>query len=223
MKVLILLLLPHFSLALSTQPTPLPIFLKQGFSSVLEFEEQPSKVVLGDSQSFQIEKLDHSLIVKTLAPYATTNMFVYFKSSSTKMFVLTASEDADPTYYKKIEDLKAPIAKATTARNLSNERTRITSAKFDPKKDYLTVEVSLSANEFVLAPNWKLVRLTYKNSAVTPFKLWAERKEVQRDSNVKARFVFVKPNVPRDLKNVGLVIPIKGQAKAVSLSLTGGA
>src|SRR5476651_1017859 len=80
---------------------PFPVFLKAGFSSVLEFEEVPVRVVLGDGQSFQVEKVERSLVVRTLSPYAASNMFVYFKDTAPRLFVLTASEDANPTYYKK--------------------------------------------------------------------------------------------------------------------------
>jgi hypothetical protein len=76
-------------------PAPLPIFLKMGFSSVLEFSEAPSRVVLGDNQGFKVERLDESIVIKTLVPYANTNMFVYFRAQEPQLFVLTASEEAE--------------------------------------------------------------------------------------------------------------------------------
>ena len=107
MKIFTLLLFPMLAFA-AAPPTPFPVFLKSGFSSVLDFEEAPTRVVLGDAQSFQVEKFERSLVVRALTPYASSNMFVYFRSAEPRLFVLTASEDAEPTYYKKFEEPLAP-------------------------------------------------------------------------------------------------------------------
>lgn len=226
MKTLILLFLPCFSLAASTSPAPFPVFLKSGFSSILEFEDAPTKVVLGDGQTFQVEKLDRSLVIKTLAPYGTTNMFVYFRSQEPKLFVLTASEDAEPTYYKKFEP---PITAKLVTKTKESEPThyqrdaRIVSCKFDGKKDYLTVEVILTADaKEPIKPQWNLVRLGFNKAFISPMKLWAERKDVQKDTKVKARFIFAKPNIPRNLKNVSLIIPTVSSLGPINLWLDGG-
>jgi hypothetical protein len=228
MILFLLLLLPIAAHATSFQPAPFPIFLKAGFSSVLEFDETPARVVLGNSQSFQVEKLDHSLVIKALAPYAATNMFVYFNSQDPRLFVLTASEDAEPTYYRKFEspkllkqDLK--VERSTSPPAFSHRGTKILSTRLDPKKDYLTVEAELSADgKEVLRPMWAWVRLKTATAAIMPFKLWAERQEIQRDSLIKARFIFAKPNVPRNLKGVSLIIPLQGNTTPLVLSLRGG-
>ncbi len=103
------------SVNMGTQP--LPIFLKAGFSSVIEFDEAPIRVVLGDTQSFQVERVERSLVVRTLAPYAVTNLFVYFREASPKLFVLTASEDAEPSYLLKIVTKELPkVTKAAPVR-----------------------------------------------------------------------------------------------------------
>src|SRR4051794_22875125 len=120
--VVVLSTLPLFSVASSA---PFPVFLKSGFSTVLEFEEIPTRVVLGDAQSFQVEKLDKSIVIRTLAPYAVGNMFVYFRSKETQLFILSASEDAEPTYYKKFEAptaLPKPIPQRTNTISKSNVR-----------------------------------------------------------------------------------------------------
>lgn len=203
---------------------PFPIFLRAGFSTVLEFEEAPTRVVIGDTQNFQIEKLDKSLVVKTLAPFATTNMFVYFKGKETKVFIITASEDAEPTYYRKFAEVVLPpqpkVAKTSAVIVVPKRGLKVISAKFDAKKDYLTVEVNISANSNAgLRPNWELVRLSEGTKSITPMKLWSERKEVQKDSQIRARFIFVKPNVARNLKGVSLVVPVIGEPSALKVSL----
>jgi len=207
----------------SVGPSAFPVFLKEGFSSILEFEEAPSQVVLGDQNLFQVEKLNRSIILKPLTAYATTNMFVYFKGKETKLFILTASDEAEPTYYKKFEDIKAPppqktvtqITKRTYVRGINLKK-----SSYDTKKDYLTVEFEIVADSTgKVAPNWEQVRLKYKDKVLSPSKLWSERREVQRDSVVKARVVFVKPNVPSDFKNTVVAVPLKGMAKGLVLSL----
>ena len=230
MKKLLMMLWPVTTLASQLPPTAFPVFLKAGFSSVLEFDEAPVRVVLGDGQSFQVERVDRSVVVRTLTQYAASNMFVYFKDSQPRLFVLTASEDANPTYYKKF-DKEAPIRITPVLQKARNESVsksdsetgydlRITRTEFDFKKDYLTIEGELSsASQEILKPNWKLLRLTYKSRALAPFKLWSERETVQKDSTVKFRVILAKPNVPRDLKGVSIVIPVLGQLHAINVSL----
>jgi len=224
-KIAILILFPTLCFA-AAPPTPFPIFLKSGFSSVLEFETAPTRVVLGDTQSFQVEKLNQSVIVKTLTPYATSNMFVYFKDEDPRLFVLSASEDAEPTYYKKFESPKPALpskAPGTTTSSISLIKgARVLSAVFDSKKDYLTIEIEVSADSSqVVKPRWAWVRLHYNKAAIQPMKLWAERESIQKDSKVKARFIFAKPNVPKSLSDVSIVIPILGQVAPTTLSLQG--
>jgi len=226
MKYLFLLLLPAFALANSIPPTPFPVFLKSGFSSVMEFDVAPTRVVLGDGQSFQVERVENSLVIRTLAPYAVTNMFVYFQSYDPKLFVLTASEEAEPTYYKRIQvkPITAPATQPTPKAGSAKYRTggRVLRREFDAKKDYLVVGFELSADSSEsLKPNWNLVRLTHGKSVVAPIKLWAERQDVQRDSRIFARLIFAKPNVPRNLAGVNLVVPLKGKTSPITLTVAG--
>lgn len=212
----------------SANPAPFPVFLRQGFSSVLEFPEAPTRVVLGDSESFQVERLDRSLVVKTLTNYATSNLFVYFQEAEPRLFILTASEDAEPTYYKRFDPPLKPVQQeprgASTKRSAvpSKRETKVIDTLFDEKKDYFTVEISIAADSHAsIHPNWELIRLTFNGKPIKPFRLWSERKDIQKDSSARARFIFVKPNIPRDLKGVTLVVPLIGDPKAFSLSLGG--
>lgn len=214
---------------------PMPVFLRMGFSSVLEFEEAPTRVVLGDSQAFQVERLDQSLVLRTLAAYANTNMFVYFKSAPQRLFVLTASEEVEPTYFRKVEPVKPPLVVApkaapsvqngprTIAVVARGKSTGVVSAVFDPKKDFLTVEVLISAgSDTLVRPAWDKVRLRHQTQFKTPHKLWAERKEVQKDAAIRSRFIFAKPNVPRDLSDTAIIIPIEGRSDPIVLGLKRG-
>jgi hypothetical protein len=226
--VFILFFATQAEAAVSVGPMAFPIFLKMGFSTILEFEESPTQVVLGDQNLFQVEKLEKSVVLKPLTPYASTNMFVYFKAKETKLFVLTASEDNEPTYYKKFTSL---LPSSTTPPNVSarpksrplqkHERGAVVkSISIDKKMDFLTIDVEISADSSVkIVPSWDLVRLKYKDRDSSPSKLWSERREVQRDSTVKARFIFAKPNLPADMSDSFVVIPLKGQAKSLSLDL----
>lgn len=211
-----------FTLPIVTRATPMPfpVFLKTGFSSVLEFDDVPTRVVLGDAQSFQVEKLDRSIVLKCLVPYASGNMFVYFKTKEPRLFLLTASEDAEPTYYKKFETPVFPVVKSTKTISTYKRSARLLMAQFNVKKDYLTVEIELTADSNEpIKPNWSLVRILFNKTAITPFKLWAERQDVQKDTRVKARFIFAKPNLPKNLKGVTIVIPTLG-SKPFNLELS---
>lgn len=223
MNYFVLFLLPWFTLATEIPLAPLPVFLKSGFSTVLEFDAAPSQVVLGDKSSFQVEKLSQSIAIKPLSSYATTNMFVYFKARKTKLFILTASEEADPTYIRKIKTMpkKNPARIRVTKPTRTTQRgVRLLKAGFDKKKDYLTVDLKVSANsKGSIKPKWELARLVYKRAAIAPDKLWAERKTVQKDAKVKARFVFVRPNVPRSLRGAKIIIPIHGSQRALGVPL----
>jgi hypothetical protein len=206
-------------------PTAFPLFLRQGFSCVLEFESTPTRVVVGDLQSFQVEKMEQSLVVRARTSYATSNMFVYFDKGEPRLFVLTASEDAEPTLYRRFESIKVTEKKVDAPKLITRvtvDNIRLSSARFDIKKDYLTVEVEISAgSKSPIRPTWNLARLKFGDSVIAPTKTWAERKEIQRDSKVKARFIFTKPNVPKNLDATKLILPLNGQATPLSLNLGG--
>lgn len=219
------LLLPGIAFA-AAPPTPMLIFLKAGFSTVLDFPESPTRVVLGDSQSFQVEKADRSLVIRTLTPYATGNLFVYFKKVPPRLFILTASEDANPTFYKRFDPPEVPNLPPTCTlrprRAAAPKESRVLAAHFDAKKDYLTLDAVIRADSrALLIPEWDRVRLRLSLRTLQPHQLWAERKEVQKDSEIKARFVFVKPNLPRDLKEALLIIPLLGNPEPLVLRLEG--
>lgn len=212
------------SYAYASQPVTFPVFLRQGFSTVLEFENAPKRIVLGDSQSFQVERMEKSLVVRTLTSYATGNLFVFFESRDPRVFVLTASEEAEPTLYRKFEEVKpqaVPESKAPKAKVAYFDRgLAVRGINFDEKKDFLTLDVLLTADSSrPMRPEWKKARLKYKSLSISPAKLWAERKEVQKDSSVKARFVFAKPNLPRDFGGALLVVPLSGEPKALAIEL----
>ena len=222
--VLISSVLVPAAFAITLGPTSFPVFLKEGFSTVLEFEEAPTRVVLGDPNHFQVEKLERAVVIKPLTAYATTNMFVYFKTNDARLFILTASEDAEPTYFKKfttpIPPPKLAKKQSTPARYV--RQARATKASLDKKKDYLAVDFEITADSSgKILVDWEQIRLRYKDRFISPSKLWSERREVQRDSLVKGRLVFTKPNVPADLAEVSIVVPVKGSAKSLSFPLRG--
>lgn len=207
-------------------PMTTPIFLKQGFSTVLEFSSTPKKVVLGDSQSFQVEKMENSLVIKALVPSAQGNLLVYTQKKEPKVFLLTASDEAEPTSYRKIEE-SFIAQKETQKPNIkpaqkSIERALVTSAKIDGKGDFLSVDVMVEASSLrPILPDWDGARLSYEKGSKRAFKVWAERKEVLRDTKIKSRFIFAKPNVPLNLKGVTLEIPLKGEKKILAVKLGG--
>lgn len=223
MKLLVIIL-SQITFAANVNPTTFPVFLKEGFSSILEFEEVPTQVVLGDQNLFLVEKLNRSIVIKPLSPYATTNMFVYFKSKETKIFLLTASEEAEPTYYKKFDveiqkivDTPKVIAPIKYSKGL-----HLKSLNYDSKKDYLTIDFVIAADSTgKLSPGWDLIRIKHKDRIINPTKVWSERREAQRDSFVKARLIFTKPNIPADFKDVSIIVPIKEISKPFTAELKG--
>lgn len=220
------LFLTQLAFAMNSSPTPFPVFLKEGFSSILEFEEAPTQVVLGDQNLFQVEKLNQSIIIKPLVPYATTNMFVYFKTKETRLFILTASDENNPTYLKKFTPVvpPKPVIKVTT--NIVRKLVRgakLSKSIFDKNKDYLTVDFEISADSTSkISPDWDRIRLKHKDRYVSPSKLWSERREVQRDTSIKARIVFAKPNIPGDMQGTSILVPIKGSTKSFTFNLKAG-
>ena len=223
MRYFLSLLLFSAANAFSTPLAPLPIFLKPGFSSVLNFESVPLKVVLGDGMNFQVEKLDHSLVIRTLSSNAVSNMFVYLKSGEVKLFTLTASDDAVPTHFKDFRKEPAPLVNPSIKPAFTYKKgARLISAKFDRKKDFLTVEVSLTADsKESLTPRWDWVELRQGGDSFKSKTMWAEREVVQKDSTVKARFNFLRPNISRNLSKSYLQIPIQGYSSPIRINLKG--
>lgn len=215
--------LSQMAFAMNIGPTPFPVFLKEGFSSILEFEEAPTQVVLGDKNLFQVEKLERSIVIKPLTSYASTNMFVYFKKKEARLFILTASEDNEPTYFKKFTSPTPSRSAAGPSKKVPRVYRRsavVNKSAFDKKKDFLTVDFEISADSTAkINPDWDRIRLKHKDRYSTPSKLWSQRREVQRDSSIKARLIFTKPNIPYDLKDVSIVVPIKGSTKPFLVNL----
>lgn len=224
--ILIAIFLSQTALAMNVNPTPFPVFLKEGFSSILEFEEAPTQVVLGDQNLFQVEKLERAIVIKPLVPYAMTNMFVYFKKKETRLFVLTASENNEPTYFKKFTSLVPPKPTpggSHQAARVYGRKAVVHKSVFDKKRDFLTVDFEISADASAkIAPDWDRIRLKHKDRFVSPSKLWSERREIQRDSSIKARLIFTKPNIPFDMRDVSIVVPVKGSTKPFLVNLKPG-
>lgn len=212
------------SLQANAATTSSPIFLRYGFSSVVEFDEAPTQVVLGDSEAFQVEKLDRSLVVKPLINEATTNMFVYFKSASPKLLILSASDDFEPTHFKKFSApfVAAKPKSAAVPRQpaISTTGANLKSKTFSKNKDYLILDLDISANGSArLTPDWNRAAIHYKGKVLVPSKLWSERKEIQKNARAHARFEFRKPDLPADLIGAILKIPLKSGQKTMSINL----
>lgn len=200
-------------------PLPVPLFLKVGFSSVLEFDSKPSRVVIGDGGSFQVERLENSLVVRPTADEATTNLLVYFPNQPTRMFVLRSTMEEEPALYRKYGlDKPPPLAGKGFVRS-EVRLSRITSAKFDAKKDFLTIEALIAAPvSGKIQPDWNAVRLKKSAKEIAPKKLWAERTEVQAGTALKARFVFERPDVG-SLRGTTIILPLKGVKMPITLNL----
>ncbi len=214
------------SFALNEPPIAQPLFLKLGFSSVVEFDEEPEKIILGDSQSFQVEKTNKSLVIRSLTNYASSNLFVYFKKHPTQIFSLTSDEDASPTLLKKIylNDLviKAtpPEATKTEVKKKYIEGAKLIKKEFSKAKDYLTLDYLITAgNSSKLEPQWNKIRLRCGKTEIPPYKTWSEREVIQKDSDMKARVIFLRPNIGNDLKKCFLDIPAKDRSKNLKLEL----
>ena len=237
--LLLLLNCKAFANQLNVSQIPQPLFLKLGFSSVVEFSENPTRVIVGDSQSFQVEKADKSLVIRTLVSYATTNLFVYFKTAQPKLFTLTASEDANPSLYNKFDlTLPKPVAieksletnsdlkdstKNKYLKNIFKSGSTLKSAVFDKSKDYLTIDFLISADgKNLIQPNWDLIRLASGKNKIAPFKVWSEREDIQKDSAIKARLIFLRPDIEKSLKNCYIIIPLKGRSDVFHLNLKKG-
>lgn len=203
-----------------------PLFLKLGFSSVVEFDEEPEKIILGDSQSFQVEKTNKSLVIRSLTNYASSNLFVYFKKHPTQIFSLTSDEDASPTLLKKVylNDLvikaSPPEATKTEVKKKYTEGVMLIKKEFSKAKDYLTLDYLITAgSSSKLEPEWKKIRLHCGKTEIPPYKTWSEREVIQKDSDMKARIIFLRPNIGNDLKKCFLDIPVKDRSKNLKLEL----
>lgn len=200
--------------------SPFPIFMREGFSTILEFEQTPTKVVLGDQSLFQVEKVDKSIVIRPVAAYASTNMFVYFKESAPKLLLLQASEEFEPLYYKKFESMPPKPIKSTPKAFSSLNGLNVTSAKFDSKKDYLIVDFEVggeSAGKIV--PNWGLLRLVNADKNIKPSKLWSERNQIEPGTRVKGRAEFIRPGIGSKNFVTKLVLPLKSGSHPLTANL----
>lgn len=201
-------------LAFGLDPQSYPIFLKYGYSSVIEFEEAPIKAVLGDSQSFQVEKVEKSIVVRPLVNNASSNMFVYFKTYSPRLIILTANDEVTPTLFKKFESMilkPTSVAQKIIKTEVRPKANGITIFSFDRKKDFLNIDFVLVADsKNKIEPKWEQVYLKAGKLKIKADKVWSERREVQKDTYVKARATFVRPNISSSSDVLNLIIPTNG-------------
>lgn len=88
------------------------------------------------------------------------------------------------------------------------------------RKRKLTIDFVVTADSSgKIAPNWEQIRMKTKVKVIAPLKLWSERREVQRDSQVRARLIFLKPNISTDLKDTSIIVPLKGSISSLTLNL----
>jgi hypothetical protein len=201
-------------------PVSFPVFTKQGYSSVLEFESPPLQVVIGDKESFQVERMGNSLAIRPLVSEGATNLIVYFSKSEPVLFLLKASDEAEPLLYKKIEKgVSSPVSKASPSPRPSSipTSTKVTYARFTAKHDFLVVKAFLVAGKERLAIDWSQVHLGFKDKQIKPSSLWAERQEVAQGTSASSRFIFPKPDVPSNLAGVSLVLPLKNSPSKITL------
>lgn len=166
MRYVLSLLLFSTAYASNTLLVPFPVFLKLGFSSILEFDSPPTRIVLGDATSFQVERLESSLVVRTLITAGVSNMFVYLKTGEVKLFTLTASDETVPTHLSVFKKTPVAVPNATTSSPAFSYKkgAKLVSAIFDTKKDFLTVEIVLSADsKESISPRWDWVELPLQN------------------------------------------------------------
>ena len=203
--------------ALAARPiVAYPLFLKKGYSGVVNFTESPARVVLGDSKLFQIERLKSSLIIRPLFEEATSNLFVFFKTADPKLFLLSAKKDADPNFYLDFDyPVRAtPVGQYETKPKLFTHSSagvgfRVIEKNFSDKRDYLLLKVGIRNNDYsLLNPIWDASRLKYKGKFFAPSKVWAERKSIFKSSEVRATFEFTRPGVLESMEGVELVIPL---------------
>lgn len=208
------------NLGFGLEPLSYPVFLKYGYSSVIEFEEIPTRAVLGDSHSFQVEKVDKSLVIRPLINTASSNLFVYFKSHPPRLLILTASDESKPTLFKKFESIVRPkeIDKKIVKQDILSRVSGVTKSAFDKKKDFLNVEfVIVADSKNKIEPQWDKIQLKVDKVKIKADKIWSERKEVQKDTYVKARATFIKPNVSKNADSVALIIPTSNSDLVFSL------
>lgn len=234
-KLVIILLLFSLSVCANTLDTalqtPHPLFLKQGYSAIIEFSESPIRVVVGDHRSFQVEKMDKSLVVRPLVVSASSNLFVYFKDAPPKLFTLNASDDNTPTLFVRFDlSLTKMIQKNTQSTETKNkqpiktkisytEGLKLKSAVFDKTKDYLTIDYLISAGQSKIEPIWEEIFISSAGQKIKPYKIWSERSDIQKDTEVKARLTFLRPDVSKLLKNVSVIVPLKNRIDVLKLNL----
>lgn len=210
-------------------PVAQPIFLKLGFSSVIEFDEEPEKVIVGDRQNFQVEKTNKSLVIRSLNPYASSNLFVYFKKHATQIYSLTADEEALPTLLKKVtlnnlvENKKTDVIKNELSEKIVKKYSthlKLRKTEYTKAKDYLTIDYwVITGSDSKLSPVWKKIRLKCGKTEIPPYKTWAEREEIQKDSEIKARVIFLRPNVGQSLSLCTLILPLKNKETPLKLEV----
>lgn len=188
---------------------PLPVFLKFGFSSVLDFESSPKRVVIGDPLNFQVERAGNSIVMRPLATSAVTNLFVYFEKGEPRQFVLTASEDAEPSMYRKIErEAVLPVVASKPKTQSAKAPLRAKYRKVSPTEFEVSLVISGNSARLI-DPSWPKIFLQIGGSKKKPIKIWAADRLIRPKNSVAVKLSFEGEVSASALKDANVVVPTK--------------
>lgn len=212
------------------------IYLKPGRSSVIQFNEAPVGIILGNPKAFQAERYGSNLVLRSNVASASTNLFVLFKKSDLKSFDLHCDPELKQTSVLKVDypelvqtsntDTFKPIQQTMPKDDIlklprNQLFLRVMSASWTKHKDYLNITVRITnTHDHRKTLGWKYASLKKGDKFIVPAAVRARRAEVAPNEQIYTKLEYKRPDVPADLKDIKLVLPVKDSDR-IEISMEG--
>ena len=205
------------------------ININENLSTIVEFNQEPEALVIGNKKAFHVEKLQKRLVINsTLKAPQNSNLFVLFKGEKMAFLYLISNPGLSHNDFVKIDYPKVTLAKKPIKikkKRIKKKRKRSTWGKihikayravFSHKKDYLEIRLKISNGlKHRITPALSFTTIKSGKKYITPDKVFSERKTIASGSYTYVKLIFLRPDLPGKEKRFQINIPIKETKKTL--------
>ena len=159
----------------SANPRVLKLRLKQddialvhtavGIATIIQVPDQPTSVVLGDTNAFKVEYLDTAITIKPLGHSSKSNLYIYTEARRFNVSLVTAPQTAaDYIVYLQSERPAKPVAQIERWRSVRMERSnrllKLSVQRLGIVGDCVTADFTISSKQDLkFRPDWIWITL----------------------------------------------------------------
>jgi hypothetical protein len=192
------------------------VYLSLGRSTVLSFDDKPTKVVLGNSNYFNVEFIGNDLTIQPLSN-VETNLFVYTQKQSKYGFILkpgTSSLYSDIVYvrWKKSPSLVSKTENKIVSRSLKKPPKVVLSIK---RLEFQLIKISILENEKTYLFDFEIRNSSKGNIALNSSDVYLQQ---NRKRFLEQKLVLEKDQINSGEKLRARIIAKLDSSKSLSIN-----